>query len=609
MRTKLPIAYLAIVVLGSVLASLLAPYSPTATDLDNVLSGPTLAHPFGTDGLGRDVLSRLMYGGQVSLVNAAIVVLTVLVVGVASGIAAGFLDGWLDRAFNWVVDMMLAIPVIVTLLVVLAVFQGNQLAVMIALGILVSPGLARVTRGATLAVREELFVAAARVCGLRNRDIVIRHVLPRVAGPITVQMSVLAGGALLIDAGLSYLGFGAQPPDPTWGNMIAEASTVIDRQPWLLVPPGVVLGLAILAFGVLGDAIRDATAERTRRIPARSHRRARRPAVAGPVPAAMLSIEDVAVDLSGTTVVEGVSLYIDEGETVGLIGESGCGKTITGRAVLDLLPAGGDVPRGRIFFNGRDLLATDLHGLRGAQIAMISQDPIAALDPVFTVGQQVGELVRRHHGGSRAAVRSRVLELLRDVDLPDPVLVAGRYPHQLSGGMAQRVGIAMALAGEPGLLIADEPTTALDVTVQAEVLKLLRRLQSERGMAILLITHDWKVVADMCRRAYVMYAGHIVESGPVLDLMNRPAHPYTAGLLAARPQRGQRLKAIRGTVPEPSAWPSGCHFAPRCELATDECSEMPIAMFEPALGRRTRCLHHVKLSEGGQHERTSAGCP
>jgi peptide/nickel transport system permease protein len=616
MRIKLlaavPLGYLVILVLGSLLAPVLAPYSPNAADLDDVLSGPSATHVLGTDALGRDVLSRLMYGGQVSLVSAAIVVLTVVLVGVTSGIAAGFLDGWLDRAFNWIVDMMLAIPVIVTLLVVLAVFGGNQVIAMISLGILTAPGLARVTRGATLAVRQELYISAALVGGLPNRHIVIRHVLPRVAGPITVQVSVLAGGALLIDAGLSYLGFGAQPPDPTWGDMIAEAAAVIDRQPWLLIPPGVVLGLAILAFGMLGDYVRDTTAERTERVPARPPHRTRPvPTVTKPS-SALLSIQDVSIAMGHKTVTEGLRLDSEAGETVGLIGESGCGKTITGRAILDLLPAGGAVTTGRILFDGADLLAADIRALRGRRIAMISQDPLAALDPVYTAGQQVGELVRRHHGGSRQAIRSRALDLLRAVDLPDPKLVAKSYPHELSGGMAQRVSIAMALAGEPDLLIADEPTTALDIGVQAEVLRLLRRLQAERGMAILLITHDWAVVADMCRRAFVMYAGHIVESGTVQDLLAQPLHPYTAGLLDARPsraKRGQRLAAIPGMVPDPSAWPPGCHFAPRCSLATPACIETPIPVFEPQGGHQTRCIHYAKLSEGGQHERTSAGCP
>lgn len=603
-RTVLPLCYLAILVLSSLLAPMLAPYSPTAADLEHVLAGPTMAHPLGTDGLGRDVLSRLMYGGRISLVDAAVVVLTVLVLGVTTGVAAGYLDGWLDRVFTWVVDVMLAIPVLVTLLVVLTVFGGDQLAAMVALGVLISPGLARVVRGATLAVRQELYISAARVCGLATRHIVVRHVLPRIAGPVIVQVSLLAGGALLVDAGLGYLGFGVQPPTPTWGDMIAQASAVIDRQPWLLVPPGVVLGLAILSFGLIGDAVRDATGERAHPAPIRPPRRTSVPPAR--VSPALVSIQDMSVALRETTVVEHVSLHIDPGETVGLVGESGCGKTVTGRAILDLLPGGGFVTHGSILFDGTELTIAGpraMRRLRGRQIGLISQDPMAALDPMFTVGQQVGELVRRHHGRSR----SRTLDLLRAVELPDPDTVAGRYPHELSGGMAQRVAIAMALAGEPKLLIADEPTTALDVTVQAEILRLLRRLRAERGMAVLLITHDWKVVADMCGRAYVMYAGHIVESGAPEDLVARPLHPYTAGLLAARPGQGhRRLAAIPGRVPEPTAWPPGCHFAPRCQLATPDCDAAPIPVSEPTSGHQTRCVHHIRLGQGEPHDRASA---
>ncbi|HEY3683056.1 MAG TPA: dipeptide/oligopeptide/nickel ABC transporter permease/ATP-binding protein [Streptosporangiaceae bacterium] len=605
------LGYLAVVVLGSVLAPLLAPYTATANDLDHVLSGPSGAHWLGTDTLGRDILSRLLYGGRASLADAALAVVTGMAVALVAGLAAGYFGGWPDRVFTWTVDVLLAIPVIVTLLAVLAVVGNDMTAAMIALGVLVSPGIARVVRGATLAVRQELYIAAARVCGLPHRRIIGGHVLPRVAGPVLVQASLLAGGALLMDAGLSYLGFGARPPAPTWGNMIAEAADVIDRQPWPLIPPGIVLGLAILAFGVLGDALRDGTAERTGAHPApvRRHRTAPRPAPQGDAPAALLAMRGVSIGVppDGTTVVENLGLDIGAGECVGLVGESGCGKTITGRAALGLLPAGAAVTAGSIRFDGTDLATADrrtLGRLRGAQIAMVFQDPATSLDPVVTAGGHVAELVRRHQGGSRASVRARTLDLLRAVNLPEPERVAARYPHQLSGGMAQRVAIAMALAGEPRLLIADEPTTALDVTVQAEILGLLRRLQAERGMAILLISHDLRVIATMCRRAYVMYAGHIVESGGTGDLFAGPRHPYTAGLLGSTPRNARarrHLAAIPGTVPAPAAWPDGCHFAPRCDLATADCAAGPVALAEPAPRHATRCLHHDKVT-GGHRE-------
>jgi peptide/nickel transport system permease protein len=597
------LGYLCLLVLASALAPVLSPYDPNAVDLDHVLSGPAGLHPLGTDGLGRDVLARLLYGGRISLVDAAVAVLTVLLVGVPSGLAAGFFDGWLDRVFGWVVDVMLAIPILVTLLVVLAVVGDNRIVPMVALGVLVSPGLARVVRGATLVVRREPYIAAARVGGLGNRHILFRHILPRVAGPIIVQTSLLAGGALLIDAGLSYLGFGVQPPTPTWGNMINTAAGVIARQPWLLAPPGIVLGLATLAFGLLGDAVLDATAQRVGRVPA-PVRRVRAPRTSAPPSPALLSLRQVSVALPGPlTVVQRVDLDVAAGETVGLVGESGCGKSVLGRAILGMVPAAGQVTEGRITFDGTDLTTVgtrEVRAMRGSRIALVSQDPVASLDPLYSVGRQIGELVRRHHGGSAREVRARVLDLLRDVEFTDPEPLLRRYPHELSGGMAQRVAIAMALAGEPALLIADEPTTALDVTVQAEVLDLLRRLQAQRAMAILLISHDWGVVADLCQRAYVMYAGQIVESSGVGALFDRPLHPYTAGLLAAVPRRaepGRPLPAIAGTVPQPEDWPSGCHFAARCPLVSRQCRAAPVPMAEPVPGRHTRCLRHALVGE------------
>ncbi|MBD2892573.1 Vitamin B12 import ATP-binding protein BtuD [Actinomadura sp. RB99] len=619
--TALAAGYLVLLALGAVLAPVLTPYDPASTDLDAVLSGPTAAHPLGTDGLGRDVAARLLYGGRISLADAAVAVLTVLAVGAGTGVAAGFLGGLPDRVFTWVTDVMLAVPVLVTLLVVLAVAGDHRIAVMVALGVLMSPGLARLVRGAALTVRNEPYIAAARVSGLPDRHILVRHVLPRVAGPVIVQTSLLSGGALLIDAGLGYLGFGARPPTPAWGSMIAEASSVIGRQPWLLVPPGTVLALAILAFGVLGDTVRDAAAAPAERVPSpprHRHRTTAAPIVPDAPSTALLSLRDVSVGLPGghgtTTVVENLTLHVDRGETVGLVGESGCGKSVTARAVLGLVPAGGRITSGTVRFDGLDLAALDpgaLRALRGRRIAMISQDPIASLDPLWTAGEQVGELVRRHHGGTRAAVRARALDLLRTAGLPEPERAAARYPHELSGGMAQRVGIAMALAGEPDLLIADEPTTALDVTVQAAILALLRRLQAERGMAILLISHDWDVIAAMCRRAYVMYAGQAVEAGPLPDMLERPRHPYTAGLLGAMPQRArpfERLAAILGTVPDPAHRPAGCRFAPRCRLVTAGCREAPIPVVEAAPGHRTRCVHHEHAGGDG-HDRAAAGNP
>jgi len=240
----------------------------------------------------------------------------------------------------------------------------------------------------------------------------------------------------------------------------------------------------------------------------------------------------------------------------------------------------------------------DFSRIRGNKIALISQEPMSGLDPSFPVGSQLIEVIRRHDAMSRGQAKSRAVELLTMVNLPDPREALSRYPHELSGGMAQRVSIALALAGTPQLLIADEPTTALDVTVQAEILALLRDLGRRLGMAIILVTHDWGVLADLCERALVMYAGEVVEVASVEDLYRSPRHPYTDGLLAANPHLApvaDTLPAIPGTVPPPSAWPAGCHFQPRCPYATDECGTGIIPMAEPAPGRLTRCIHADKV--------------
>jgi peptide/nickel transport system permease protein len=299
--------------------------------------------------------------------------------------------------------------------------------------------------------------------------------------------------------------------------------------------------------------------------------------------------------------VQDVSFEIFAGETLGLVGESGCGKTVTVRAILGLLPPGGRVIGGHCRFGGSTLIATDgrrYPKLRGSQIALISQEPVASLDPNYTVGAQIAQVVRRHHQVSRAAARARAIGLLDQVELPEAKTVAGRYPYELSGGMAQRVCIAAALAGEPRLLIADEPTTALDVTVQAAILDLLRELQARTGMAIVIVTHDWGVVADICDRAVVMYAGQIVEATDVGPMFRSPLHPYTDGLLRANPHGApvaEPLPAIAGAVPAPDEWPTSCHFAPRCPLATKECTERAIPVMHPSPGRSTRCIHADRL--------------
>jgi peptide/nickel transport system permease protein len=427
-------------------------------------------------------------------------------------------------------------------------------------------------------------------------------VLPNIWGPIIVNTAVLGAVILGIQGGLNYINLGVNPPNPSWGSMVSDAQQVMAEQPWLIVPSGLTLGLVILSLILVSDALRDATASNRSRITSARPKPAvatgpAGPAAAGPEAGAILSVRGLSVSFGGLQVVRDVSFDVQPGQTLGIIGESGCGKTVTASAVLDSLGPGSEIA-GTVYFRGEDLTRASRKArsaVRGSGIGYVSQDPMVALDPCFTVASQLGELVGRHDHVRGERRRARVLELLGQVGLPDPADVARRFPHQLSGGMAQRVGIACALAGQPQVLIADEPTSALDVTVQGEILSLLRRLQAETGMAIVLITHDLGVVADLCTRAVVMYAGEVVENADVETLFQAPAHPYAKALLESNPTMGRprtTLRSIPGTVPSPANWPKGCHFYERCPVHITECAVAPV-LLEPlsnGSGHATRCI-------------------
>ncbi|TNC26395.1 dipeptide/oligopeptide/nickel ABC transporter permease/ATP-binding protein [Amycolatopsis alkalitolerans] len=601
-------AFLALIATVAIIAPIVLPdiSGQLAGDLLAARQGPTGAHLLGTDSLGRDVLERLLVGTRITLIGVGEALATALLLGVPIGLAAGYVGGWTDRVVGWLADLTFSMPAIIIILVVLSVFPQNTAAAMITLGVIVAPGLMRVVRSATLPVREELYVAAARVSGLSRSYIIFRHILPRIAGPIIVQASLLAAVALLAQTGLAFLGLLTPLPAPSWGGMIGDGIQNIMLQPWLIWPPGIITALTILALALLGDVVRDASAEGWAAAPSR--RKKHRATAEKPLAdsGALLSIENLTVvfDMPGgpVPVLDDVTLSVGPGETVGLVGESGCGKTITAMAVLGLLPGTGRIEAGRISFGGQDLTALsdkELERVRGSQIGLISQEPMISLNPVFRVGWQLAQAVRTHHPElTRRQAKQRVIELLHLVQLPDPTQVARRYPHELSGGMAQRVAIARALAGDPKLLIADEPTTALDVTVQAEILDLLRELQLIGNMAILLVTHDWGVVTDLCDRAVVMYAGQVVEQAEISPIVHQPRHPYTEALLAANPHNsepGEALPTIVGAVPKPGQWPTGCHFHPRCPYRRADCMESPIPLEIPAPGHETRCIHHDRL--------------
>ncbi len=615
------LAYLAVVLAVAIIAPILLPNVATqhAGDLAAAGQGPSAEHPLGTDLLGRDVLDRLLVGTRITVIAVVEAVVVVTVLGVPLGLCAGYFGGRVDRAINWSGDLVLALPGIAMLLVVLAVFPGSTTAAMVSFGLLVAPTMMRVVRSATLPLRQEPYVAAARVSGLSHPRILARHLLPRLGGVVIVQCALIAGTALIALSGLAFLGFVAPAPAPSWGGMVGDGAMALVQQPWLIWPPGIVIFLTVLAFGMLGDALRDITAStwspaqqttRKRKAPKPATTPTTAPTVTSDAveqsSEPLLRVEELTVTLHGPAaprkVLDGVNFEIRPGEAVGMVGESGCGKSMSALAILGLLPPVAQVESGRVWFEGHDLAGlseADLRSVRGKRIGFISQEPMVSLNPAYSVGTQLAEVVRRHHDVSRSEARQRVEELLRRVHLPDPAGAATRYPHELSGGMAQRVSIARALAGSPALLIADEPTTALDVTVQGGILDLFRELQ-EDGMALLFVTHDWGVVADICDRAIVMYAGEVVERAELSEIVRTPRHPYTAALLRSDPHRAtrrRRLPTITGTVPQPGEWPSGCRFSPRCPLATEECrmAAVPLLQIQPA--RESRCIHVDQLEE------------
>lgn len=608
--------YIALIIGVAIIAPIVMPHvaNQHAGDLASVLKGPSSEHVLGTDTLGRDVLARLLVGTRVTIVGVGEALAVVILVGVPLGVLAGFSGGWIDRSIMWLADMAFAVPAVVVVIAVLSVFPSSMLAGMCTFGALAAPGLMRVVRSATLPVRDQLYVQAARVSGLSRFYIMTRHVLPRIAGPVIVQASILSAIALLVQSGLAFLNLLVAAPAPSWGGMVADGSTVLLRQPWLVWPPGLVIALTVLALGLLGDVLRDTTTESWARPRLGSdHSSKQRGRAHGarsqPVEAegAVLTVNGLTVELRdgarSRLLIDDVTFDIGPGETVGVVGESGCGKSITGAAILGLLPSGGQVADGSVCLNGVDLTELterELRSVRGKEVALISQDPMVSLNPVLRVGTQLAESLRQHRGLRGRAARSEVVDLLSSVNVPNPERVARAYPHELSGGLAQRVAIARALAGRPSLLIADEPTTALDVTVQAAVLDELRQLQHRHKMSILLITHDWGVVADLCDRVVVMYAGQVVERADADAIFAQPLHPYSDALQRSNPHgsAGQRrLPVINGSVPQPGRWPQGCHFHPRCEYATDICATTATEMSELA-DRQTRCVRYREVYNG-----------
>jgi len=608
--------YLLAVVIATLTYKWWWPYNQSENDYSHILSGPVGHHWLGTDKLGRDIVARLLAGAGVSLRASFQVVITALLVATPLGLASGYIGGWFDNTLMRVMDAILSIPALILALAIAGVLGRGLTNVIIALTIVFIPGFTRLIRAQTLAVREETFVEASQSIGSRPWWLLGRRILPNVASPVIVAASLALGSVLLAEATLSFLGIGIQAPKSSWGIMLSDGFEKIFVHPWQVVYPGIAIALTVLAFNLLGDGLRDAfsvdSVRRRRKGRSGITRVVKGAAVDGAsTPAAapddaLLAVEGLTVEFETDQgvhrVVEDVSFYVRPGEILGLVGESGSGKTVSSLSILRLIPSPpGRIVGGSIRFDGTNLLEGDfemLRRVRGADIAMVFQDPMSSLNPAYTVGNQLMETVLLHEDVPKREARDRAIEMLSRVGMPDPEARLDQYPHEFSGGMRQRVMIAMALMCRPKLLIADEPTTALDVTVQAQILELLQDIQRETGMAVIFVTHDLGVVAGICDRVTVLYAGQVVEMGEVHDIFADPEHPYTAGLLAAMPQRHAgdgELASIPGRVPPPDRMPEGCRFHPRCDFAVAGlCDVTPVAL-ETTNGASVRCLRHADL--------------
>jgi peptide/nickel transport system permease protein len=619
--SKAAVCFLAVVVLLALLAPLIAPHDPL--DQQPPVDGtghPSAGHWMGQDSLGRDILSRLMYGARWSLAIGLGATGLALVAGALLGAIAATSRKAVDETLMRCLDVVMAFPGIALAAVLVAVFGGGITVLICAIAFLFTPPVARVVRANVLDQYGEDYVTAERVIGARTPHIVLKHVAINCAAPVLVFCTVQVAEAIVFEASLSFIGAGVRPPDPSWGSVIADGKNmVLTGGWWATVFPGLLMLITVLSLNILSEGVSDAWAAPSARevdVPEDDRLQAPEPGsgeivqLPGLTEAArrlrararqlprdgqpVLAVENLAIGFDerhgGVDIVDGIGFEVHRGEVLGLVGESGCGKSLTALAIMGLAPKGARI-RGQVRFGGRDLLAEPMRVRRrllGHEMAMIYQDALSSLNPAMTIRAQLKQVVRR--GGRRGPA-----ELLTMVGL-DPGRTLRSYPHELSGGQRQRVLIAMALSRDPKLIVADEPTTALDVTVQAQVIELLLRLREELGFALILVSHDLALVADVTDRVAVMYGGQIVEIGVTADLVEVPAHHYTRGLLGSvlSLESGQeRMTQIRGVVPSPADFPAGCRFADRCPRASDVCrTTAPVLTGTPA---HTAACHHPAI--------------
>ncbi|WP_328407430.1 dipeptide/oligopeptide/nickel ABC transporter permease/ATP-binding protein [Streptomyces violaceus] len=648
---------LLLVALSAVLGPLLAGDLATRQNLRDPGRPPfSLDHGWafvlGSDSLGRPVAARLLAAAGTTLAVAVPAVLCSLVIGSVWGMWAGYHGGWRESVSLRVADVILSFPSLLLAVVVLYVFSPSAASIVLVLAVARIPVYLRTARAEAAELRSRLFMDAARTFGTGSWAAIRRHVAPGVLPTLLTVAALDFCFVMLAESSLSFLGIGIQPPDVSWGLMVAQGRQELQSAWWIALFPGLAIVVTTVSATVLASWAR-LTTDPGQRWRQGLGRRSRGPRAAGggregsvtgsaaaaggrtesasgalpadpstgtaPVdndrstgaeglsPAGVLVVDDLSVDVHTPAgpvhVVRGVSFAVRSGETLALLGESGCGKSMTAHAVAGLLDPVAEVVGGQVRLDGENLLGLGARARRrlaGPGLAMVFQDALSALNPVHTVGAQLAEPFRIHEGMSRRAARARAVELMERVGIPEARSRADAYPHQFSGGMRQRLLIATAVALRPKVLIADEPTTALDVTVQAQIMDLLGELRGEQRTALVLITHDLGLAAEHADRVAVMYAGTVVETGPVAEVFDRPHHPYTRGLLESVPaeqHRGSRLTSIPGSPPDPAAVPAGCAFRTRCPMARERCVTHRPALTGTGAGRTAACHFGKELAD------------
>ncbi|MGV8937344.1 MAG: dipeptide/oligopeptide/nickel ABC transporter permease/ATP-binding protein [Allorhizobium sp.] len=628
----LPSLLLAALIIIPFAAPLITADDPIKIAVRYRLSAPDLEHWLGRDEFGRDRLARVLYGGQVSLAVAFVATTIACIVGTLFGLIGAYFRGPSEFVTTRLADIVLCFPPILLALLVVTLFGPGAVTLIAVLSVLYFPTFARIAFSEALRVASLDFVEASRALGTPSRRIVLGTILPNIAGPISVQYSLTAAAAITIESGLSFLGLGVVPPAPSWGQMIRGARQFMSQDPIGIIIPCAALVLTIYAINFFCDRLRDtldpkgASGGGMDEV-SRPLALADAPAIRDPdVVAVIHNLRLETMRPSGpVAVIEDVSLTLRANQCTALVGESGSGKSLSSLALMGLLPGAIRQAAGTLQLRRKTgevvdlgyLDARTLEEIRGNDIAMIFQEPMTSLNPIHKISDQMIEAILAHRPMSVAEARSHAIQLLVRVGMNDAEGRIDSYPDQMSGGMRQRVMIAMALTCEPRLLIADEPTTALDVTIQAEIIELLHRLRQDQagGLSLLFISHNLGIVADIADRVAVMYSGLVVEEGPADQILRDPHHPYTRALMESMPSsheelhstRGDRLPAISGTPPLPGARPSGCAFRDRCPIVLAACADIRPALYGSADGERAvRCLRAPEAPAGLLNRQTES---